>query len=52
MWQHAPKHQERKEKKKKESITEVIIKAISGFWSDEDEINWNSRREGDSTIVG
>ena len=41
-----------KKKKKKESITKVIIKAFRGFWSDEDEINWNSRREGDSSIVG
>ena len=41
-----------KKERKKKSITKVIIKAIKGFWSEEDEIKWNSRREGASTIEG
>ena len=37
---------------KMDKFQKLFLKDIRGFWSNEDEINWNSRRRGDSTIVG
>lgn len=33
-------------------ISKVVFNRYQRFWSNEDEINWKSRRGGDSTIVG
>ena len=37
---------------KMDKLQMLFLKDISHFCSSEDEINWNSRREGDSSVVG
>ena len=34
-------------KEKMDKLKMLFLKDISHFWSNEDEINWNSRRGGD-----